>query len=48
MIHMVAVHETIAPDSRERVRKVRTAQGTVLANGEAEQSDGKCNRKQTA
>ena len=23
-------------------------QGTVLANSEAEQSDGKCNRKQTA
>jgi hypothetical protein len=27
------------------VRKVRTAQGTVLDNVQAEQSDGKCNRK---
>ena len=27
------------------VRKVRTAQGTVLDNVKAEQSDGKCNRK---
>ena len=31
-----------------RVRKVRTAQGTVLDNVQAEQSDGKCNRKDTA
>jgi hypothetical protein len=28
-----------------RVRKVRAAQGTVLDNVKAEQSDGKCNRK---
>jgi len=33
---------------RGRVRKVRAAQGTVLDNIEAEQSDGKCNRKDTA
>ena len=27
------------------MRKVRTALGTVVANSDAEQSDGKCNRK---
>ena len=31
--------------ARDRVRKVRAAQGTVLDNVKAEQSDGKCNRK---
>jgi hypothetical protein len=30
------------------VRKVRTPQGTVLANGQAAKADGKCNRKRTA
>jgi hypothetical protein len=30
------------------MRKVRTAKGPVLDNVKAEQSDGKCNRKQTA
>jgi hypothetical protein len=30
------------------MRKVRTAQGTVVANSDAEQSDGQCNRKDTA
>jgi len=29
------------------VRKVRTPQGAVLANGQAVKADGKCNRKQT-
>jgi len=27
------------------MRKVRTAKGTVVANGDAAQADGKCNRK---
>jgi ribosomal protein L1 len=28
-----------------QLRKVRTPQGTVLANGQAAQADGKCNRE---
>jgi hypothetical protein len=31
-----------------RVRKVRTSKGAMLANGQAGQLDGKCNRKNTA
>jgi len=41
--------EAAAPGGlARRVRKVRAAQGTVLDNVKAEQSDGQCNRKDTA
>ena len=33
---------------RRRRRKVRTGQGTVMANGHRERSSGKCHRKHTA
>jgi hypothetical protein len=35
----------VTGETPKPVRKVRTAQGTVLDNLQAEQSDGKCNRK---
>jgi hypothetical protein len=35
----------IAPKACLSVRKVRTAQGTVLGNSKAARADGKCNRK---
>lgn len=43
IIKMFAVAVVIAP--RNGVRKVRTAKGTVVANSDAQQCDGKCNRK---
>jgi hypothetical protein len=40
-----SLSETTRSTKSPPVRKVRTAQGTVLDNVKAEQSDGKCNRK---
>ena len=41
----VPAAEVTAPRACRGVRKVRTAQGTVLDNVQAGQPDGKCNRK---
>jgi len=41
----IAAEVAIAPEACLSVRKVRTAQGTVLGNAKAARADGKCNRK---
>lgn len=46
---IIHVFESVGRSPRRKSgRKVRTPQSTVLANSQAGQPDGKCNRKHTA